>query len=436
MLLLAISILNQFYSFTLMEFDPGSCCSICLGEYTTSGPHRVTSLKCGHLFGAECIEKWISLYKKNYCPTCSTPFKKSQLRPIFAVKIVAHEKESEKEFIEKYIKETEARKALEKEVAMLKSQIEMIKSNNKARMMAIQTVSLKIHMHFKKYCKIHFFPNDSKLAFDPINQVILISCFKSGEHGIYKYCISDFTIHSFITFPNRIKCMKISPFGDSLCLTVCENRIYFVNIYSESILKTIPFESNLTAACFCKDNRDQVLVADMVGNLYIVNIQTYHIVKYSISCENIHSVVENGRTIFVATVFGVFSNDYNTLDQSFHQEEIAMFGICTSLTSDMEGNVLALYRDQSYTTTAYILGNRHHYFDPNVKQFSRHDDLFFNGYLFITDDSKDRIKVFDRNTLQMVYSYPFKEKIEGFCGDSNILAVLSKKGVYLYDSKG
>lgn len=417
-----------------MENDAGSCCPICLGEYTTSGSHRVTSLKCGHLFGNDCIEKWISLYKKNYCPTCSAPFRKSQLRPIFAVKIVAHEKESEKEIIEKYIRETEARKTLEKEVIMLKSQIEIIKSTNKAKLMAMPSVLLKIHMHFKKYCKIHFFPNDSKIAFDSTNQVVLISCLKNGEYGLFKYCISDFDIHSFISFPNRIRSLKISPFGDGLCLIACDNRVSLVNIYSESVFKSIPYEFSLTAACFCKEYRDQILVADITGNLYITNLMTYDTKKYSVCNENIHSVVEDGRTIFVATVFGIFTNSFDTLDETFKQEEIEVNGICTSLTSDSEGNILAIYRDCLYNVTAFVLGQRHHYLDPNVKQFTRHDDFFFNGYIFITDDSKNTIKVFDRNTLQMVYSYSFKEKVEGFCGDSNIMIVLTNRGVYLYDS--
>lgn len=483
-----------------MADDPGSCCSICLGEYTTSGPHRVTSLKCGHLFGSECIERWISLYKKNYCPTCSAPFKKSQLRPIFAVKIAAYEKDTEKEMIEKYVKENEARKVLEGEVAQLKLQLEIIKENNKRNRAVYNHIdnSLIIHMSFKKYCKIHFFPDLSEILFDHINQVILISCLKNGQFGIFKYSIEDFSIYSFIALESRVRCMKMSYFGDGLCLVAHGKTLSLVNIYNERAVKALSFESELTAVSFCKNDRNSVLVGDMDGYLHKVNLESCEIKKYKICNENIHSVIEKasgtgkGGEVYVASVFGIFkvklgckdineeSGGYNRdgynrdgpgLDEhvdngrdehidtddrggpgrdeyvdtgrdevsydtfSFEREDLIANGICTSLTSDPNGNALAIYRNFDFSATAFVLGNRNHFLQPDVKQFARHQDLFLNGYLFVTDDSKCRIKVFDRNTLQMVYSYSFKETVVAFCGDSNVLAVLTKRGIYIYENK-
>ncbi|CAC5413882.1 E3 ubiquitin-protein ligase RFWD3 [Mytilus coruscus] len=39
--------------------DEGNCCPICFEEWTSSGNHRLASLKCGHLFGQSCIDKWL-----------------------------------------------------------------------------------------------------------------------------------------------------------------------------------------------------------------------------------------------------------------------------------------------------------------------------------------------------------------------------------------
>lgn len=39
------------------EFDDGTICPICLDSWEISGPHRITSLKCGHLFGTSCIKR-------------------------------------------------------------------------------------------------------------------------------------------------------------------------------------------------------------------------------------------------------------------------------------------------------------------------------------------------------------------------------------------
>jgi len=54
---------------------------------TVSGAHRIVSLLCGHLFGHQCIDKWLS--KKNACPQCARKAVKKDIRPIYARNIVA-----------------------------------------------------------------------------------------------------------------------------------------------------------------------------------------------------------------------------------------------------------------------------------------------------------------------------------------------------------
>ncbi|KAJ3155794.1 hypothetical protein HK101_001525 [Irineochytrium annulatum] len=65
-------------------------CLICNEIWTSSGKHRVVSLKCGHLFGDKCIREWIRVQKKHaVCPTCRAKAKPSDVRPIFAQRLVA-----------------------------------------------------------------------------------------------------------------------------------------------------------------------------------------------------------------------------------------------------------------------------------------------------------------------------------------------------------
>lgn len=37
----------------------GETCSICFEPWTTSGEHRLATLRCGHLFGYTCIDRWV-----------------------------------------------------------------------------------------------------------------------------------------------------------------------------------------------------------------------------------------------------------------------------------------------------------------------------------------------------------------------------------------
>ncbi|VDM28770.1 unnamed protein product [Toxocara canis] len=64
--------------------DEANCCSVCFEEYTNAGAHRLVSLKCGHIFGQCCIERWIRSEKNAKCPQCKTRARISDMRRIFA----------------------------------------------------------------------------------------------------------------------------------------------------------------------------------------------------------------------------------------------------------------------------------------------------------------------------------------------------------------
>ena len=68
-------------------------CPICLEGWTTTGEHRFVSLKCGHCFGRYCIEKWLAGKQKKdkKCPTCNNPSKITDIRPIYARSLRAHD---------------------------------------------------------------------------------------------------------------------------------------------------------------------------------------------------------------------------------------------------------------------------------------------------------------------------------------------------------
>lgn len=99
----------EVYNMTQQELlqqqeDPSSTeaiqCSICLESWTLNGPHRIVSLKCGHLFGKRylhqvvpnysplsCIEKWLK--NSGTCPQCKSSGRMADIRAIYALKIVA-----------------------------------------------------------------------------------------------------------------------------------------------------------------------------------------------------------------------------------------------------------------------------------------------------------------------------------------------------------
>lgn len=70
--------------------ETNSTCTICMEEWTIGSDHRLCCLKCGHLFGRSCIERWIKeKAAQAKCPTCNKPAKKSDIRDLWCKAIKA-----------------------------------------------------------------------------------------------------------------------------------------------------------------------------------------------------------------------------------------------------------------------------------------------------------------------------------------------------------
>ncbi|KAM0681365.1 hypothetical protein GINT2_000565 [Glugoides intestinalis] len=408
--------------------ESGSQCSICFAEYTLNGNHRPISLKCGHLFGSECIEKWLFVYKRSYCPICSAQFRKTQLRPIFASKIEAIDDKREQEMIEKYIQEKDKRVSLEREIAQLKSQIEIMKMNVKQEDTTSKDLEHRIHMQFLGYFKIHCFPDGTVLAFDSVTNLLVIACSKTGN--LFKYKFPNFSTYSSIKLEGKVRCLEISPFGDSMCLIGHGNTASIVDLLSNDVLRSFEFESSVSAVSFCDTDRVYFFVADMAGYFYTCSIVSNSIEKTKVCNENIHSIAFFDDLIYVASIFGIFEKTID--EEEFTKLYSSSSDICTSLNSGWSTG-LAIFRNQNYTVSRLFVGYNEFNSSLEIKQFSRHNDKVFNGYVCITNDAKNTIEVLDLYTLTSVYSYSFPERVIGFCGDSDTLIVLTTRGFYVYE---
>lgn len=67
-----------------VEVPDGQTCPICFDPWTSSGEHRLASLKCGHLFGSSCIIRWLKPRENRVCPTCKSKASEKDIRYIYA----------------------------------------------------------------------------------------------------------------------------------------------------------------------------------------------------------------------------------------------------------------------------------------------------------------------------------------------------------------
>lgn len=50
---------NRSLTSASVDEEEGDTCTICLEPWTNAGDHRLSALRCGHLFGYKCILKWL-----------------------------------------------------------------------------------------------------------------------------------------------------------------------------------------------------------------------------------------------------------------------------------------------------------------------------------------------------------------------------------------
>ena len=123
--------------------DPSQKCPICLGAWSSTGEHRLCSLRCGHLFGYKCIKQWLNSNNEfaKKCPQCNAKASLKHKRFIYANKLTSvdtTEIERMKKEMEKIrLRVLKIRKALRKQKERTKKYKEMYK----ARTLALATDS-------------------------------------------------------------------------------------------------------------------------------------------------------------------------------------------------------------------------------------------------------------------------------------------------------
>ncbi|XP_019630805.1 PREDICTED: E3 ubiquitin-protein ligase RFWD3-like isoform X1 [Branchiostoma belcheri] len=104
--------------------DDSDCCSICFESWTNSGNHRLASLKCGHLFGQSCIEKWLK-GQGGKCPQCNAKAKKGDIRVIYAKTVKMVDTTERDRAMRELEKEKQLRRKVELEAAQTRLQYEL-----------------------------------------------------------------------------------------------------------------------------------------------------------------------------------------------------------------------------------------------------------------------------------------------------------------------
>uniref|UniRef100_A0A8C2REA8 RING-type E3 ubiquitin transferase n=1 Tax=Capra hircus TaxID=9925 RepID=A0A8C2REA8_CAPHI len=107
-----------------VDEEEGDTCTICLEQWTNAGDHRLSALRCGHLFGYKCISKWLRGQTRK-CPQCNKKAKQSDIVVLYARTLRALDT-SEQELMKSSLqKEQKLRKKAELDSAQCRLQLQL-----------------------------------------------------------------------------------------------------------------------------------------------------------------------------------------------------------------------------------------------------------------------------------------------------------------------
>nr|CAD7256949.1 unnamed protein product [Timema shepardi] len=261
--------------------DDGNVCPICLSEWTNSGKHRLVSLRCGHLFGQNCIERWLQIGcapGQKRCPQCNEKANSSHIRPIYARKLVVIDTTEIDRLREKLDEITTiksrlqfelvhanlSRQHLEEQLNKLKQENKELKTSSLSDTNSLPSIPLsqnkRLHMMIRANEIICKEGGCRVLAFNEwLNLLVVSQCSTNrlfSGYGIRKINALDFRPTQFAFLHQKpIRDMTFQPHQNKLLLSVSLDRCAkLFDMTSNSVVQIYNADNPLWSCCWDEGN--------------------------------------------------------------------------------------------------------------------------------------------------------------------------------------
>uniref|UniRef100_UPI00358FA679 E3 ubiquitin-protein ligase RFWD3 n=1 Tax=Myxine glutinosa TaxID=7769 RepID=UPI00358FA679 len=265
---------------TRTEEEESDICSICLEPWTNVGPHRMCNLRCGHVFGYNCVIRWFNTAKK--CPQCNRRAKKSDVRPVYVstlraidtVELESLKKELEKERELRMSCQQNAQlhslqlQALQNEHKMLQQQIKGTQENKVQ--IATCTEQPPSHMQaqspqsayiFDKgiqvsamgQCRVMAYCQD--LGILAVSQPFASTSLLAG-FGVKIISCNDMRSCQYIGIHNKeIRALAFNPQQDNLLLSASmDNHVNITSVITNNVVQKYDAGKQVWSCCWNQDN--------------------------------------------------------------------------------------------------------------------------------------------------------------------------------------
>lgn len=275
------------------DADDGKICPICLDNWTNTGEHRIVALKCGHLFGLKCLNRWLESLTKKSCPTCKKRVVKHDIRYIYAKKLIAMDTSEldalkkqigilmeEKSKVQLDLTRSVCREfALNEQIKLLKKEVADLKSINRTfssgqpMNKSIQSSKDLVRLYMDK--SLELCRASGCRVFDiQVQKDLIVASLKSPSnlftgYGIRKVNLSNYKPTTFIplhTLP--IRDLVIHPQKDLILTASVDKSFKVVDLISNNVSFNVLAECPLWSACWDSSDLNMFYVGTQQGTVH------------------------------------------------------------------------------------------------------------------------------------------------------------------------
>ncbi|KFW77477.1 E3 ubiquitin-protein ligase RFWD3, partial [Manacus vitellinus] len=179
-----------------LDEEEGDTCAICFEQWTNAGEHRLSALRCGHLFGYTCIDRWLR-GQAGKCPQCNKKAKRSDIVVLYARTLKALDTCEQERMRSSLEKEKMLRRQAELESAQSRLQLQVLTDECSKLRRQVQELKALVAQHkvstsqqpgSSRPCLPGSLPSSQSQRKYRLEKILLVS--QAGNCRVMAYCDS------------------------------------------------------------------------------------------------------------------------------------------------------------------------------------------------------------------------------------------------------
>uniref|UniRef100_A0A3Q4HYS2 RING-type E3 ubiquitin transferase n=1 Tax=Neolamprologus brichardi TaxID=32507 RepID=A0A3Q4HYS2_NEOBR len=248
--------------------NEGDTCTICFEAWTTAGEHRLAALRCGHLFGYTCIQRWLKAQSPSAkCPQCNKKAKRSDIVLLYAPKLRALDN-TEQESLKSLEQEQSLRRKAELESAQYKIKLQVLSLSQRAdgSRSAQYSFSKAVLVSQAGGCRVLSYcePLSCLLASQPSPHTTLVPC------GVKKVSVVNMRASQYVPIHSKqIRGLSFNRQNDSLLLSAALDNTIKLTLLTNTVVQTYNAGKPVWSCCWCLDNSNYIYAGLSNGSVLI-----------------------------------------------------------------------------------------------------------------------------------------------------------------------